>query len=77
MWTAITVIGFILLLGFAFIGLIFTARAWVFAARLASEEYKHKKLNQTDPEVKLKIILTDAEKQLLKESENGPKTKNK
>lgn len=72
-WDIAAVIGFLFLLIFAFIGVVFTARAWVFAGTLAIEEYKQNKLSKTNPDVALNLILTQQEKEALKASKKNEK----
>ena len=71
LWDIAAVIGFTFLSIYAFIGVLFTWRAWVFSSRLAIEEFKHKKLKDATSDVALKIILTDVEKQQLEQAKKN------
>jgi hypothetical protein len=70
-WDIAAVIGFVFLCVNAFIGVVFTWRAWVFTGQLAIQDYKHNKLKGKDPEVALKMIINDIEKERVK---NGGKS---
>lgn len=76
LWDITAVIGYIFLCGFAFVGVMFTIRAWVFATQLAVEQYKHNKVKGATSEMALKVILTQAEKDALEELQKEQK-KNK